>query len=68
MDIASPVMPRHATGGSIGLAALNPFIASPTQVGTYTFLSFEYQMTSSSQGNGECVMSDGARYKAHIGG
>ena len=68
MDIASPAMPRQATGGSIGLAALNPFIASPTQVGTYTFLSFEYQMTSSSQGNGECVMSDGARYKAHIGG
>ena len=68
MDIASPAMPRHATGGSIGLAALNPFIASPAQVGMYTFLSCEYQMTSSSQGNGECVMSDGARYKAHIGG
>lgn len=33
-----------------------------------TFLSCEYQMTLSSQGNGECVMSDGARYKAHIGG
>ena len=38
-------------------------IASPA-----TFLSCEYQMTSSSQGNGACVMSDGARYKAHIGG
>ncbi len=33
-----------------------------------TFLSCEYQMTSAAQGNGECVMSDGARYKAHIGG
>ena len=36
--------------------------------GAETAGSCENQMTSSSQGNGECVMSDGARYEAHIGG
>lgn len=33
-----------------------------------TYLSCEYEMTSARQGNGECSMSDGARYQAHIGG
>ena len=36
--------------------------------GAETAGSCDYPMTSSSQGNGECVASDGARYKAHIGG
>ena len=32
-----------------------------------SFMSCEYQMTSTRQGAGTCVFSNGARYKVHIG-
>ena len=52
----------------VGQGCLPTILIIALTFGAETVGSCEYQMTSSSQGNGECVMSDGAHYKAHIGG